>query len=493
MAEFEFIDDSEFEFIDDSEFEFIDSIARGYVLREDGTADFTSLVTALADPGVTDGCVFEAQGPWENPDAGLVDGAVIFYNDEITVIATGEARYPGYPVENPTHWRGVRTAAGTAAVLNISSFSAVIDGLELVNNGGSNGQTVPCISVNPIAAQTVIVKNTRLHRTVAAGGVIAQGINAYNHAYPVSLTIENTQICSLSHTAITFAPQAGVTSTLTINSSSIIKNLYGIRDGLAAGTVNLNIFNSAIADNSVADLSFPGTVVANIHNSIDSDGSIGTYDAGDYGCLASRTVTDDRNAEAGNYVIFKNITTLPYDLRLYRSDENDAYEMHSDESGAGLTMPATDISGITRAVPYACGSNEIITYGIESPAIMCGDPIVSAPTLGLFNTAPLSGVPVLAGIPDVSIPVIKQLHILIATNVLTGAPVISWSINYLTIDNIVLGTPSITAPVLGQIHDLTGESITLGVPILRGPLWTITATPSERTVVVPLQNRTITV
>jgi hypothetical protein len=86
-----------------------------------------------------------------------------------------------------------------------------------------------------------------------------------------------------------------------------------------------------------------------------------------HGCVTAAVVTDSDEPDEGD-LVFENITTLPYDLRLKQLSENCAYEMHLDASGAGLTIPDTDIEGNTRPIGtlYDCGSNEAISVDDSS-------------------------------------------------------------------------------------------------------------------------------
>lgn len=128
-------------------------------------------------------------------------------------------------------------------------------------------------------------------------------------------------------------------------------------------TINFNIFNSLFfADTGT--LYDWGTYAGiwNIHDSIFSDTLYTSRDSAAYGCLPSRTATDNSSPGAGNFVIFEDITSDIKDLRLARSADNDAYNMHSNSSGAGLTVPAKDISETSRPQEndYDCGPFELV-------------------------------------------------------------------------------------------------------------------------------------
>jgi len=121
------------------------------------------------------------------------------------------------------------------------------------------------------------------------------------------------------------------------------------------GTLNFNYFNSVVVGNNNADY-FIYAGVGNIDYCIDSDGSIDSADTGAVGCLTNRTPVDYPPG-TGDWVVFQNCTSLPYNLRLRPDVENDAQQMHSSSTGAGLSMLAYDIQGDIREAPYDCGAD----------------------------------------------------------------------------------------------------------------------------------------
>jgi hypothetical protein len=180
------------------------------------------------------------------------------------------------------------------------------------------------------------------------------------------LLIENVDIFNLESHGVQIYNTTTNNVTVDINSSTV----YGCAEtGLSfyksqeTGTFDVNVFNSIISGNG-SDLAKAGTHAANItgtiRNCIDSDGTIADIDASHSGCLLSRTATDNETPGAGSWVIFRDITTLPYNLRLFSSVYNDANYMHSTSSGAGMSMPSTDLAGMKRILPYSCGAYEIV-------------------------------------------------------------------------------------------------------------------------------------
>ena len=134
-----------------------------------------------------------------------------------------------------------------------------------------------------------------------------------------------------------------------------------------AARLSVNIYNSIIMDTAstytdVHETTSAGTVTWDIHDSICSDGSFSTYDAGASGCLENHNSTDDDSKSSdGDWVIFEDITTGPYDFRLATNAYNEAQDMHTNASGAGISIPSDDILGTSRPqnTNYDCGAFEI--------------------------------------------------------------------------------------------------------------------------------------
>jgi len=126
------------------------------------------------------------------------------------------------------------------------------------------------------------------------------------------------------------------------------------------GTVNVNIFNTISMGFSSGDFHGPGTPNFSIDYCIDSDGSINSRDGGAVGCLTSHNETDDDTKSSdGDWIIFRDITTSPYDFRLAYNDYNEAKEMHASGSGSGLSIPLRDLIGKPRESSYSCGAYQM--------------------------------------------------------------------------------------------------------------------------------------
>ena len=84
--------------------------------------------------------------------------------------------------------------------------------------------------------------------------------------------------------------------------------------------------------------------------------------------------------------------------------------MHSDSSGAGLTMPATDIEGNERplGVLFDCGSND----AFPTPVASCADVLLGAPIIGvpvINQSLPVGSCSdILFGAPQIGVPKINE-------------------------------------------------------------------------------------
>ena len=311
-------------------------------------------------------------------------------------------RHPGYVKSSPDYYHCRYTNTGQSGVVN-SIHKFVIDGIELQNNQTS-ANWIDIIKVQGSFSSGLFqIKNSIISTSTSSTTPKTTGVVGLSWTGTPSLTMSFEQCIfnSLSGGGIAVWDASGIALTVNINSCSIYKNGFGSPARGAvyayknndAGTVAVSIFNSILLDNDTTDLVISGTysneIAFDIHDSIDSDGSIAAKDASASGCLASRTATDSTSPGAGDWVAFRDITSLPYDLRLLRIDENDAWEMHSNSSGAGLTIPSTDIAGTSRPqnTNYDCGAFELVQASGTEIAVTGTAAISSAPATAGSVTA----------------------------------------------------------------------------------------------------------
>jgi hypothetical protein len=152
-------------------------------------------------------------------------------------------------------------------------------------------------------------------------------------------------------------------------------------------------------------------------------------------------------------VVFLNITSLPNNLGLAVVSANDAVDMHSETTGAGMDIPDTDIAGTSRGALIDCGAFEAESGVVYLPDIVTANPYIQ----------------MLSIIPEASV-----------------------TINDITTGAAVVGDPEVICPSVPRcdIEDVLSGDPEIGKPIINKP---ITATPGERTVKVPAQNDSIIV
>jgi hypothetical protein len=277
--------------------------------------------------------------------------------------------------------------SGNHALTLNGAYTATIDGIAIEQAGtGSSDEAFRCI---PGTADAVTIKNSLLQcsTTTNQQDCIYLGFN-------VDVGTTTIEQCSLSgagrggvHSQVSYS--AAKSGTLNINSCSIVKcggTGTGTGVGVASGGIYIsaspetidqtaltfNVHNCIVVDNTTytyaQDFLTEGTTsppTYNVSYSIDSDGSIATDTDGGTGNLASRTATDSASPGAGDWVVFEDITSVPYDLRLQDNAENDAQDAHTTATAHGLTIPSTDIVGTSRPVntSYDIGCFEIAASG----------------------------------------------------------------------------------------------------------------------------------
>ena len=315
-------------------------------IREDGTGDYTSLSAAIT-ANETD---IEIHGSWLSHE----DSRNTIDDANTTIEAFGASRQVGYLPINPTNYRMRPENSGDA--IEVEANGVELIGLDLRRNPGSNANSA--VRLNGV--ETPIIRDCILSN---AGIGFAGLINISSPLSSTTVTIENCTIINSSYKGIIVAINTYITFTININSCTI----YGSTgDGIyvthSADTVNVNVYNSICVGNGSADFYDTGSGTCNwdIHYSIDSDGSINTEDSGAVGCLTNCNPTDDDTKSSdGDWVIFRNITNFPFDMRLAYNDYNEAIEMHSSNSGAGLTIPDYDLIKKPREISFSCGAYQM--------------------------------------------------------------------------------------------------------------------------------------
>ncbi len=272
-------------------------------------------------------------------------------------------RIPGYIPATPAHYQLYTSGAVTA--LEVSAPGVTIDGIEICVNNTTAGIR----GINFQEISRFKIKNSLVWFAAAS---------ANQDAIRSELTTAVTCVCEIDTCMIFNAGKDGINMTVYSNASAhiganlsslAIHNCGNVSSGggvrafdADSATIEINAMNCIVTGCHQSFRQASGTNTTwDIHNCIGSDALIDSRDAAAYGCLINRTATDSSTPGAGDWVVFENITTLPYDLRLKSNAANDAQDMHADASGAGITIANRDIVYTPRPQGdmYCCGPFEL--------------------------------------------------------------------------------------------------------------------------------------
>ena len=314
--------------------------------------DFTTLAAALADAGTGVGDTITIQGPWTVDDT----AAAVVADNNITVqIASGNASYHnGFYSTGNNHYRLVVNSAGSHCIL-VNNTGCIIDGLAISQASIGDSDEGIRLAVDG----TITVKNA----IIFAPNDVSDQDGIYLGLITGTVNSENVIIYGFNRAGLHPQIFAGADiQTWNINSCTIYDcgsdgepDGGGISTLLTAGgaTYSINIFNSQIlasafdSNEDYNEEGVAGNATWNINNGIASDTSISSRDPGAVGELANRTATDVESPGVGDFVIFRDLTTI--DLRLFDNPtENDAQNAHSNISGAGMSLPTLDIEAEIR-------------------------------------------------------------------------------------------------------------------------------------------------
>lgn len=352
-------------------------------VKESG-GNYDTLAAALSNaaPGDT----IEISGTWSGDDT----AACTVADDNITIEAVGDSRHPGYVESSPSHYR---LAVDGSHCITVNNTGCTIEGL-VIKQAGTGGSDEGIRMAKD--GGTLTVKDTIIwasNNTEDQDGIYAGPINC-------TINLEQVIIYGFGRAGCNSQMYGTCNDTQTWNLNSCVLWNNGRYNSINDGggivgrtddedtTQNINIYNTiSIGNDTQASDDYHIYVGAgaggaknwDIHDSIDGDNSIASCDASASGCLASRTETDSADPGEGDWVIFEDITSSPYDLRLQSDAENDAQDMHSNASGAGLNIPDDDIVGTSRPqnTNYDCGAFE---YSSGEPPAGNAVPIIMALT-----------------------------------------------------------------------------------------------------------------
>lgn len=341
-----------------------------HTVKQSG-GDFTALASALADGGTGSGDTISIEGSWTVNDT----AAATVSDANITIETDADSYVDPTNLLSPSHYR-LRHSGGSHCI-TVSSGGCTIDGLEsqqATTTGGSD----EVIRINNTGTTTI--ENC----VIWAAQQYSDQDGIYRDS-TATVNIENCIIFNFGRCGIDLQNyDSSATITFNVNSCTVYDcgtdgdsasgGIVLFADASSSSVLTINVFNTVVLNcsNSAAEdyheTGTQGTRTWDIHNSIDSDNSIASRDGSAVGCLASRTATDSGSPGAGNWVMLNDITgSIPWDLTLQDDGtNNDAQEMHTSGSGAGMSMPSTDIQGDTRSSSYDCGADHIIAAGVAA-------------------------------------------------------------------------------------------------------------------------------
>ena len=343
-----------------------------------GTYDYASLALALSN--ATSGDTIEIQGTWSAADTTAHTVGV----SNLTIKATGSAVCPTNEPGTPTHWRH-RSTSGHSFTLSQSTIE--IEALDIEN--GSTG-TSDEVFRQGITNLTASIKKCRLG--FASSNSQQDIFYTQNNGTSV-ITFENCFFHTVNR-AVANAYQSSGTTTVTFETNScssynvataaqIRCGWFGLSTGGSGGiTSTLRAFNCLMDVRAAHSTAEEVIYLGGLTSTVVVDRCITSYSDIDHvtetDTLLSHNWTDDNTkASDGDWVIMTDVTTHPYDFKLQTNSFNEAEEMHSDGTGAGLTMPSDDFEGTARTAPYCCGASEI---GESGPKTSAGALTISATT-----------------------------------------------------------------------------------------------------------------
>lgn len=326
------------------------------VKQSDG--DYSTLSDALDNANVND--TISIEGTWTVDDSTTCTVA----DSGLTITTDADSKCDPFAVSSPSHYR-LRTSSGHSITI---SYAVTIEGVEIGNTSTTTSDECIRIDANSITLtctdcilyftsrndqQDLIYGNNRNSLTVVLTNCI--GWNAYRAAVDIwraAVSTADVDInschfydCGYSTSSTTRSGVVGIDDLIVTPTVRIFNSLMHINTG--------NPVTTESSDGSVTiDRSFTNAS-AFVHTAY--TGTTTITDSTTSATWAETGATDD-------YVVVEDLTTSNYkDLRLVDDTDNDAQDAHADGSGAGLTMPSTDIAGTTRPVNtnYDIGAYEI--------------------------------------------------------------------------------------------------------------------------------------
>lgn len=355
------------------------------IVKEDGTADEDSLADAI-DSAVA-GDEIEIQGTWSAVETGNLSISL----GGLTIKATGDAAFPGYPnLEGPaTHFRFQRSATNghTIYISGTGTNTYTFEGLDLsIGTTGTSDEVIRCDR----ADTTYIFKKCGIWATRS----ISDQDGIYTYRCDCTIEVENCMFWNFGRAGIdiqNYNAGVDVTINLDVNSSTFYNCSSDTGEASGGGIViyhsgtnsvfNVNVFNCLLqgsggeSSDDINDYSGGGTLNFELEDSI-FDTATTAWLLVDSNCDgADDGIAAHGYPDSGEYVVYQRVNCYDVDLRL---KDDSTYNLpqgyHSNGTGTntGLTMPTDDICGNTRSTPHCVGAHHAQTFSAPSEVYAVG-------------------------------------------------------------------------------------------------------------------------
>ena len=338
-----------------------------YTIKQSG-GNFSSINGFIGDGGTNAGDVGNIEGTWSSADT-----TAVTWNKAVTVKANdSSSKQAGRPWKSgDTTYRHIRTGSGHAF-----TCTANVDLRDITIHSDTTGTSDEIFRADSNYT-THTVKNC--HLGFDNGNSQNDVIYVDSSGAPATITFEQCFFYAVER-SIVDDYQAGEDYTINFNccASYDIGGSGSREDGCWFGilpsgnpTITINMQGclcAGIQDTNVINFAYSvdGTFTVNADGIISETSQANFVDAEDtanYDSNCSWSVTFVTGNPAAGQVGLEDITTAPYDPRLYDDADNIAIDVHSTGTGAnsGLVIPSTDIVGTSRPqnTDYEIGLHEI--------------------------------------------------------------------------------------------------------------------------------------
>lgn len=314
-------------------------------VREDGTGDFTSLEAAVEAGSTVDGDVIEISGTWSAREDSRIAVA-----DNLTIRAVGESKHPGRPWQiGDTHYqhRSTSNTSGHHSFTITNSATVLFEDMDIQHAGtGVSNEIFRNNAYNTfIARRCILGFETRTDQQ-----------DIYYNEYLALVTFECCHFYNAYRAVVDlYGPDNN--SIVNINSCTGYNigfgSAYNSRNGLVGvygpASVTVNVFNTLCHTNALSGSLITAsdlTTAINLDHVVTNDNSLSNVALNtDTNNVINATITDSVAASA--YIV-TNLNTGSFDFRLIDHANNLAQDNHTNDTGLGLSIPATDLIGTAR-------------------------------------------------------------------------------------------------------------------------------------------------